>query len=498
MSGTAKLYDVQALRLIEIDAGQRLGSDAALMAEAGQRAWRELLDAWPGAHRIVVACGPGNNGGDGCVLARHALAAGRAVVVLRAKPGASRSALAAEACDAFSSAGGELQEWQDALPPADLVVDALFGIGLDRAPGADSARLIAAINAQQAPVFSLDVPSGVDARTGAVPGAAVRATRTLEFIAPKAALRTGAALDFTGTLALAELDQAAPELARARHVAVGCTQPDLSRWLSPRSRDSHKGGNGRVLCIGGDLGHGGAIMLAADAALRCGAGLVEVATRAAHLSALLARRPEIMVQASESADAQSAAAALARADVVAIGPGLGQGEWGQAWLARAAGSGLPPVLDADALNLLAGHDIQLPPDTILTPHPGEAARLMEASTAQIQADRFGAVHALRDRYGCVVVLKGAGTLVAAPGQVTRVIEAGNPGMAVGGMGDLLTGVIAALRAQGLEAFDAAACGALLHSVAGDRAAKAGQRGLLPSDLLPHLRACANPSAADPA
>jgi NAD(P)H-hydrate epimerase len=268
----------------------------------------------------------------------------------------------------------------------------------------------------------------------------------------------------------------------------------LSRWLRPRARDSHKGDFGHVLCVGGDHGSGGAILLCAQAALRTGAGRASVATRATHVAAILARQPEAMAHAVESGD--DFAPLLERASVVAIGPGLGRGDWGRELLAATLGAGKPLLLDADALNLLSERGHALPADAIVTPHPGEAARLLRIDAATVQSGRPAAAAALVARLGCVVVLKGAGTIVAAPGQQPCLVDAGNPGMAVGGMGDLLSGVIAALRAQGLPAFDAAACGALLHAVAGDMAAgEGGRRGLLPSDLLPWLRACANPAGA---
>jgi NAD(P)H-hydrate epimerase len=266
----------------------------------------------------------------------------------------------------------------------------------------------------------------------------------------------------------------------------------LAGFLRPRARDSHKGDNGHVLCIGGDHGSGGAIMLCAQGALRSGAGLVSVATRGEHLGALLARQPEAMVHAVDSAHAL--APLLQRADCIAIGPGLGRGRWGRALFDAVLACGKPSLLDADALNLLAESPRMLAAGTILTPHPGEAARLLDCDTDQVQADRHAATAALVARYACVVVLKGAGTLVATNGRAPCLVDAGNPGMATGGMGDLLSGVIAALRAQKLDAFDAAACGALLHAAAGDVAARDGMRGMLPSDLLPHLRACANPAA----
>ncbi len=261
--------------------------------------------------------------------------------------------------------------------------------------------------------------------------------------------------------------------------------------LKPRARDSHKGDHGHVLCIGGDHGSGGAIILCAQSALRSGAGLASIATRSAHVAASLARQPEAMAHGVESA--AELQPLLARADVVAIGPGLGTGDWSRALFGAALASGKPLLLDADALNLLAQAPQVVPAGTILTPHPGEAARLLGCDARTVQADRPAALHALIQQFRCVVVLKGAGTLVGAPDREATIVNAGNPGMAVGGMGDLLTGVIASLRAQGMDAFEAASCGAQLHASAGDAAASEGMRGMLPSDLLPYLRRCANPA-----
>ncbi|GAB6196767.1 hypothetical protein PAGU2595_020780 [Lysobacter xanthus] len=242
-----------------------------------------------------------------------------------------------------------------------------------------------------------------------------------------------------------------------------------------------------MACVGGEHGSGGAVLLCAEGALRAGAGLLRVHTRDAHLGALLARLPEAMVVPEDHGFDPD------WADVVAIGPGLGQGNWGFAHLHRLIESGRPCVLDADALNLLARHDLSAPKDAVLTPHPGEAARLLGTSVADVQRDRFGATARLATRHRAVVVLKGAGTVIAAPDRAPVVLDAGNPGMATGGMGDVLAGVIAGLRGQGLDAFGAASAGALLHSVAADVAAEAGQRGLLPTDVLTHLRPLANPA-----
>lgn len=482
------LLDAAALRQVEARAARSLGDAYELMRRAGQAAWRELLAVWPQSQRVVVVCGPGNNGGDGYVLAQHAREAGRDVRVIRLREHAPRSELARRAADAYT---GVVVEFDGQLPDGDVLVDAVFGIGLSRAPDDATCALIDAINAQSAPVLALDVPSGVDADRGSAPGKAVVAARTLEFMACKAGLRTGSALDHVGTLSMASLGLGVADFDGCVPQAERIAAVDLSRWLARRRRDSHKGSNGRVLCIGGEHGSGGAIMLCAQAALRSGAGLVEVATRERHIAPLLARLPEAMVH--EVGDAHALQAAIDRADAIAVGPGLGQQDWGLHLYERAVASAKPLLLDADALNLLATKPFALPADAIITPHPGEAARLLGITTTDVQRDRFAAAHALCERYACVVVLKGAGSIVAAAHETPRVIAAGNPGMAVGGMGDVLSGIIAALRAQGMTAFDAASCGALLHAAAGDAAAhEGGERGMLPSDLMPWLRHFANP------
>ncbi|MEO7477931.1 MAG: NAD(P)H-hydrate dehydratase, partial [Lysobacteraceae bacterium] len=453
-------------------------------------AWRVLLDRWPQARRIGIVCGPGNNGGDGYVLALHARACGRDVVVITLPDGASRSDPARALHAEWIANGGMTQAFDGTLPDADVWVDALFGIGLARAPDGAAADLIMALHASARPVFALDVPSGADADSGHVPSIAVRAECTLQFIVGKRGLYTGMARMLAGEVLIDDLQLPAALLASAPPSAELLRADALHAWLPRRARDANKGNFGHVLCVGGDLGTGGAVMLCAQSVLRCGAGLVSVATRASHVPALLAARPEAMAHAVE--DSADFAPLLQRATVIAVGPGLGQGEWGRALYAAALAAYKPLVIDADALNLLAQHP-QLLRDAVLTPHPGEAARLLDVSVDAIQRDRFAAAQAIAERYAATVVLKGAGSLVAAPGEVPAIIDAGNPGMAGGGVGDVLTGVIAALRAQGLAAFDAARCGALLHAAAGDAAAcDGGERGLLASDLFPHLRRLANP------
>lgn len=486
------LYDIAGLRRIEAQAIARLGGEGfELMRRAGAAGWRFLLDQWPDARRIVVVCGPGNNGGDGYVLALYALEAGREVCVVHAEAHAPRSALAMRAHAGFVGSGGRVAVAGERLPACDLVVDAVFGIGFHGAPDADAAAMIDAIVAAGVDVLALDVPSGVDASCGDVPGIAVQATWTLQFIAAHAGLATGAALDHVGRVATATLDLEPVDFDGVPATAWQLQAAALHALLPVRARTAHKGKAGHVLVVGGNHGMGGACVLAAEAALRAGAGLVSVATRAEHVAPLLARRPEAMVHAV--ADAAALPPLLSAADVCAIGPGLGRDAWAAGLFRATIHGGQALVLDADALNILAAGPRGLPADVVLTPHPGEAARLLGQEVGDVQRDRIRAARALAARFDCVVVLKGAGSVVAAPDGRLWSIAAGNPGMAVGGMGDALTGIVAALRAQGLAAAEAAATGALLHAVAGDRAAAAGgARGLLPVDLIDALRDTGNP------
>ena len=270
----------------------------------------------------------------------------------------------------------------------------------------------------------------------------------------------------------------------ASHLA---TLAEAQAQIPQRPRDAHKGMFGHVLCIGGGRGMGGALALCAESALRAGAGRVSAATRAEHVAMLLARRPECMVHEVESP--VDIADLIASADVIAIGPGLGRDAWATSLLDAALLSQRPLVIDADALTLISGKPRSLPVGSIITPHPGEAARLLGITTDDVQADRFASAQALAERYDCIAVLKGQGTLIATNGERTRVVAGGNPGMASAGMGDALTGIVAALRAQHHDAFAAAWIGAVLHAAAGDVvAARQGEYGLLASDLIAALPA----------
>jgi len=430
-SSTPAVYSVAQVRELERQAiaDHRLPG-ILLMARAGRAAFQTIKTHWPQCRRLVVVCGTGNNGGDGWVVAQLAVAAGWQVMTVlvgdeaRIK-GEARLALAAAKRDGVTVMASEACT-AATLGSVDVIVDALIGIGLTGAPRPEHTAMIGMMNRAQLPVLSLDVPSGLNADTGHAAGSAVVATVTQTFIALKGGLLTGQARAYCGdihcaTLGLpATLYQSALQLdedpARFGSAHVLSLASEKSDGLNARSATAHKGTAGHLLVIGGADGLGGAGILAAEAGLRTGAGLVSLACHAHTVTAALARRPEIM--AKSVATGGALAPLLAAADVVAIGPGLGQQAWGQACFRAALDAGKPAVIDADGLNLLAAYRHTespppvLPTNSVITPHPGEAARLLGVATAQVEQDRFAAVRALVVRYRCTVVLKGAGTLIA--------------------------------------------------------------------------------------
>ena len=464
----------------------------ALMSRAGEAAFGLLRQRWPNARRIAVICGGGNNAGDGYVVARLARQAGLEVRVLTLASPDQLRGYALTAWRDAEDAGVPMMPFTAAgLADAELLVDAILGTGLERDVSGVWREAIEAMNAHPTDRFALDIPSGLHADTGAILGAAVRAAATITFIGLKQGLFTGQGPACCGEVHFADLD-VPPDIYRAIHPACWrYAGKDLPALLPRRSRSAHKGHFGHVLVIGGELGMAGAARMAGEAAARCGAGLVSVATRAAHAGLQAAARPELMFHGIETPDELEPLAN--RATIIAIGPGLGRGDWGRAMLHAVLAADKPLVLDADALNLLAIEPV-FRDRWILTPHSGEAARLLKMTPAQVEADRFAAVEELALRFGGVAVLKGAGSLIASQADgLVALCAAGNPGMASGGMGDVLTGIIAALLAQGLPLFAAAKAGAYLHGRAGDLAAGAGgERGLLATDLSPFLRQLVNP------
>jgi len=475
-----------------------------LMTRAGEAALGALRSRWPLGRRLLIVCGPGNNGGDGWALARFARAAGLTVTVT-APGGPPRAGDALRAHTDWRMHGGVDSEWTESLlPSADVIVDALFGTGVDRALSGIWPGVIQAINGAQRPVCALDIPSGLDADSGHVWGAAVRADLTVTFVGLKAGLYLAEGPEYSGSVLFDSLDVPDSAFAAATPQLLRTTESDLRAALPRRARTGHKGRYGHVLVVAGGPGMPGAARLSAEAALRSGAGLVTVASHPSSAPAIAAGRAEAICEAIEHASQLDRH--LQSADVVAIGPGLGQSEWAHALVKAVLGSGLALIVDADALNLLAQSPARHS-KWCLTPHPGEAARLLAempayATAEGIQADRLGAVHALQRHYDGIAVLKGAGTLVAGPGGPPWLCDRGNPGMAAAGMGDVLTGIIAGIAAQQPSlARDpqtalalAARVGVFVHAMAGDLAARGGERGLIASDLIALLPACVNPAS----
>ncbi len=459
-----------------------------LMQRAADAGFKEIQQAWPGVNRIVVFVGTGNNGGDGYVIASLALDANIKVELIQVGDHTKLQGDARKAHDLFIQKGGKSKAFEDVITfNCDLIIDALLGTGLTRDVKDDYAKAIASINQHSSPVLSVDIPSGLNADNGHTMGSAVFADTTVTFVGMKLGLLTAAGHEYSGKIVFNHLE-IPNQVYQSMSVTCHSIQlNELQDVLGVRKADAHKGDFGHVLIIGGNKGMAGSVMLAAEAAARTGAGLVSVATVPIHASVALQSCREIMVHGVEGISELNAL--LENCSVVAIGPGLGRDAWSKKLFARVLEFDLPMVVDADALNLLASEPSKKS-SWVITPHPGEAARLLKCETKDVQADRLKSVQELQKQYGGISVLKGSGTLIASEDE-SSICDAGNPGMASGGMGDVLTGIIAGLLAQGLNIYDAARFGVQLHAQSGDLAAQEGVRGMLASDLFVPLRKLLN-------
>ncbi len=482
------VYLARDIRKIEAKflPAQRLMEAAGL---AAAELARELLGE--SGTSVLVLAGPGNNGGDALVLARHLKQWWFKVDVVFTGDAKKLPRDAARALHLWQKAGGILH---NKIPAGkwDLAVDGLFGIGLKRRPEGRYAQLVERINRLGIPVLALDVPSGLDADTGRILGAAVRATHTITFIALKPGLLTGEGLNCCGEIHVRGLDiDAAATLVPKGWLLSHATCPRLK----PRPRNSHKGLFGNVGILGGAMGMVGAALLAGSAALKLGAGRTYVALLAENAPLVDPSQPELMLRSPEEL------LEFDNLECLAVGPGLGQSNDAQHFLAAALKIKLPLVLDADALNLI-GSEARLQQllkkrsaPTILTPHPAEAGRLLKNGTEEIQRDRLAAALEIAKRNRCHVVLKGAGSICALPDGSWYINSSGNPGMASAGMGDVLTGIIAALIAQGLNPGDAMLLAVYLHGAAADDlvARGVGPAGLTASEVTDAARNLLNKS-----
>jgi NAD(P)H-hydrate epimerase len=481
-----------------------------LMKRAGRVAFELLLAKWPQVQALHVFCGAGNNAGDGYILA--ALAQQRRISVdlwFLSDPQQLQGA-ALEAYHYAVQEGVECRvfdadvfvDMQLMQTPETVLIDALLGTGVQGELRPEYLEAVCTLNSAKAayawPILSMDIPTGVNPDTGAVISEAISAEATISFIGQKQGLFTGAGRVHSGERYFSDLDVEDEwvHLVNPMTQIIDCETALAA--LPERAIDAHKGDCGHVLVVGGDVGvgygYGGAPIMAAEMALRTGAGLVSVATRAEFVTAALSRQPEMMVAAIDNG--QALLPLLERASGVVIGPGLGQSSWSEQLLYQALQvDDKPMVIDADALHLL-GQDRFSALSTvdveqrqwILTPHPGEAASLLRVSVEDIQRDRFAAAKQIQKQYGGAVILKGAGTVVITSNGDQWLCDAGSAAMASGGMGDVLSGLLGSLLVQGVALDHVAILGAILHSTASDMAVeKTGMRGLLATDLIPYVQ-----------
>lgn len=513
-----RLVKAAEMREMDREAWRRYGIPGAILMEnAGLSVVATILERFwerrPAGKRALIIAGPGNNGGDGLVVGRHLYNRGAGVEILLTAAPDSYAGDAAVNLGIISAIGvphwvfdaGGLDRLAGALGRADLVVDALFGTGFQGLPREPLAALITTVNESRKPVLSIDLPSGMEADTGAVHGACIRADITVTLGLPKLGLYLDPGAGHTGEILLGDISFP-PDLLNWEAVPGSPRYELIDRhlvadYMPPRRPTDHKGSYGHVAVVGGTPGYTGAVALAGNAALRSGAGLVTAVVPASLYPVLAAKLTEVMtLPAPESAGggfARSAYPALrelwGRATVLAIGPGLGQDPETAVFLEEILSQAdLPAVIDADALNLIARAPelLQQPSLSdrrrrwVLTPHPGEMARLLGKSVAEVQADRVGLATRASLNWGSVVVLKGAHTVVAAPEGQVFINPTGNPGLASGGTGDVLAGLIAGLLAQGLTPVQSAVAGVYAHGRAADRLAAArGMAGLVAGDLL---------------
>lgn len=480
------LFVTEQIRQCEKIAVQALGmAETELMLQAGTAAFNTLKKLYPDVRVIAVFCGGGNNAGDGYVLARLAHQHGFSVIVYCYKAIEELPPIAHQAALQALAAGVLCQSYDEVIDSeVELLVDALLGIGLKGHVTGIIAQAIHLMNDSTLPILALDIPSGLNADTGEAFNACIKADVTVTFIAPKVGLFTMDGPDHCGQIVCHHL-QLNHYMATLQPAAYQLNEKTVDGFISPRRKNSHKNNYGHVLIIGGGPGMPGAAYLAALAAYRVGAGTVTIATMGEHAGKVLPLLPEALIYDVD--DPNALLPLFAKASVCVLGPGLGESAWAHALFKITIASQLPLIIDASALRLLAEHP-QYDDNWILTPHPGEAAQLLDCSVADIQHDRCRSAERIQKQYGGCVVLKGAGSIVTTEEKEHYICSAGNPGMATAGMGDVLSGVIGGLLAQHMPIAKASTLGVWLHAQAADQAILAqGQVGLMASDLMPHMR-----------
>lgn len=497
-----QLYTSKQTRKIDnLAIKQKDISGYSLMQDAAEFSLNVLIQEWGKADQVVVFCSKGKNSGDGFLLASYAKEFGLDSLIVLSSPIKDISGVAKKAFEEAKESGVSVVSSNSfnkiKITKNAVIVDALIGTGLKGEVRSSIKKAIKSINklSLKNPVLSLDIPSGTCSDTGKTRGASVVADTTATFVGQKRGCFTSEGRSCSGEIFFSDLN--IPKSVSSK-VKSECSLLDMENQIDKiilRDLNSHKGNFGHVLVVGGNSGYGGAGILAAKAAAYSGAGLVGLATKPEHVGPSIVSCPEVMAIGVDSG--QDLESYLENPNVIAVGPGLGQTAWSEQLLQRvfieADKRQVSVILDADALNLLSTLKLSTkrPENLIITPHPGEAARLLGKTIHEIESDRFKSVALLQEKYNAVVVLKGSGSLVCYKKlglQKIGVCNAGNPGMATGGMGDILTGLIAGLLAQGLSASDAAQMGVDLHAKSADLASlEVGEIGLLPSDVLEEIR-----------
>lgn len=487
MTMTDRFYAMNQVRQGESSAASAKGLEMySLMERAGQAVFAIGMAQYPSSEHWLVCCGPGNNGGDGYIVASLAKSVGMFVTVWQLGDPDSLTGDARKAYLHWLHHGGHIFNAENEQVPetVDVIIDALLGTGLRGEVRSDARLVIEKMNEFPAPIVAVDIPSGLCGDTGRVLGDSVHAEHTMSFIGLKQGLVTGQARDYVGELHFAGLGVEDVFYQQNQPTAWAICSDELGRVLPPRQSNTHKGTFGKALLVGGNDGMGGALILCAKATAKCGAGMVATLCHQNNVTPLLVSIPEVM--SSDWNSLPEIEARLGWCNVIALGPGLGRDSEAQAIYHVISSSDLNKVVDADALHFLALHP-NVDPNRIITPHSAEAAKLLDVSIAEIETDRFSSVRKLQAKFGGVAILKGPGTLVC-DGNKTWVCLSGNPGMASAGMGDVLTGIIVSLLAQGVSLSEAACFGVLIHSKAADKEATiTGQRGLLASDVINQLR-----------
>ncbi len=475
----------QSAKLLDQALIKKFGlTESALIATAGSSAFRAISEEFPDYNAFDIFCGPGKNGSDGLIIAKYAKSVGFSVRVYILDQKILTKALHLPLSEEFRELGISVQSFSQITQRKSIIVDAIFGVGINRSLSQEVKDSLKIINEMPNPRVAIDVPTGVDPSTGKIEAIAFRANLTISFFAGKQGTFTGEGRSHSGKVLINKLSLALGDELKRFHSSKLEDLESLRHLFPIRGEYSNKLDFGHCLIVGGAPGFAGASLLASQAALRTGSGLVSLATHFSNSEGLISCQPEIMLH--KIRNAEDTDKILDRVSVIGIGPGLGLTTWSRQMYRKILEFNKPVVFDADALNLLAEQP-NYNDCRILTPHAKEAGRLLGVSDVQIESDRFLSAERIAETYGGVCLLKGPGTVVAGLGRTTRVISGGNCGMATGGMGDLLTGIIVSLVGQGVEVFEAAILGASIHNQAADDAKNHGVRGMLPSDLLPLIR-----------